>query len=240
MFLNPDFLDSPAVLSIKKFVEWKKKNNAYNFNRLPKSAIISPLKIFSKKDLIFNKKFKGLYRKAYQMGNAVLLQDIGIGGTAVTGLMEELRFLGIIRFVFVGLAGRVNDQIRCGEVLVVNRSISYSGVSFYYDSQPVISQKNPLQNKVQAILQTDFAVSASVDSPFRTNFRFLEKLKNDKVDLLDLESASILAFGKHYHVDTVPVLIAADLLYPEWQAPSNPEMLNKKLISLVKKLSREI
>lgn len=238
-FFKEQFYSENPVLSAKKLVAWKRENRLYNFKRIPKTAIVSVVKCFSGKNLFFKKEFKGLQAKVHQINNVVLVTDFGIGAPAIIALLEELKELGVKQFVFIGFAGRLTDTINSDEIFNVNEAFSINGTSYFYTNNKQISYKNDFQIAISKILQLENKNVVSTDAPFRETISLLLHFKNKNTSLIDMETASILAFGKYYNIAVSVLLIASDLLLPEWKPPKNKTEIRKKINQIILKLSKE-
>lgn len=231
-FFNSNFYQEKAILSSKKLVHWKKKNAMYNFDTLPKTAIISAVNFFSKKELFFLKKIKGFNGKAYLFNSILCILNIGIGAPSVISLMEELRELGVNKFIFIGYGARINNTINAGKIFMVSEAYSLTGTSLFYQKESFILYKTDLHDKINL----EERKVLSVDAPFRETKRLLEKYQAKKVGLVDMETASILAFGKFYGISVCSILMSSDLLLPEWKAPVNLRKNHKKIKKIIQKL----
>ena len=235
---NDDFYKENPVLSPKALVVWKKENGLYNFNKLPKVAILSIINCFSKKELFFTKKIKGLNADIYCFNKVLLALNIGIGAPAIIALLEELKVLGVEKFIFIGYAGRIINTINSGEIVTVSEAFTLNGSSVFYTKAAFISNKNNFQIKIAAKYHLKEVKTISVDSPFRETKSLLKYYKDKNATLVDMETASILAFANFHQVPVCTILVASDLLLPEWQAPKNTNNTQKRIKNLIIKLSK--
>ena len=231
-FINsfePGFYKEKSILNVNEIVDWKRKNNLYNFDTLPKVAIISTVNQLSLPKRLINKKLKGLNGKHYILNKQVLFSyDFGIGSPAIITLLEELTALGVTKFLYIGYAGRLNNTINEADSFIVNKAFSLCGTSFFYDNESFISYANSLSDKVKSELNLTEKIVLSTDAPYRETQSVLDFYKRKKATLIDMETASVLAFFKQNNTEVACVLIASDLIETIWIPPNNSKLLRKR------------
>ena len=236
-FINPfepGFYKEKSILNVKDIIEWKRKNNLYNFDTLPKVAVISMVSQLSFPKRLINKKLKGLNGKHYILNKKVLFSyEFGIGSPAIIALLEELTALGVTKFLYIGYAGRLNTTINEAACFIVNKAFSLCGTSFFYNNESFISYSNNLSDKVKSELNLFEEIILSTDAPYRETLSVLEFYKRKKATLIDMETASILAFFKQNNAEVACVLIASDLIESFWTPPKNIKLLRKRAKNIV-------
>ena len=234
-------INEESVLSISKFVEWKKKANQYNFKSLPKTAIIT----LSKKSLpnyYFKKKIKGLKSNTYIINEHLLFcSNFGEGGASIIGLLEELRAFNVQNFIFVGIAGIINNNIGENEILVVNNTFSTTGASYFYSKL----SENKILNydwalKYSKLFSAKIIDTWSTDCPFRETPSLIAYFKNKGVSLVEMETASIYAFSSFYNLNSICIIVSADSLIDKvWKFPENMYLINQNIKNIIKELIKE-
>ena len=139
---NSTFYKEKSILDIVDIVAWKKSNKSYNFETLPKTAVLSLSRfLLSKKQRVFSKKLKGLFGQNYILDkNYVYCSEFGNGAPAIIGLMEELRAFGVEKFIFIGLAGVLKNEIE-EKAFIVNNTFSTSGSTYLYSDKDFFEPK---------------------------------------------------------------------------------------------------
>ena len=106
-FINPfepGFYKEKSILNVKDIIEWKRKKNLYNFDTLPKVAVISMVNKLSLPKRLINKKLKGLNGKHYILNKKVLFSyEFGIGSPAIIALLEELTAFGCDKIFYISV-----------------------------------------------------------------------------------------------------------------------------------------
>lgn len=235
---NSNLISEKSVLDISEFVLWKKNNNAYNFDSLPKTAILTLSKnVLSRKNRIFYKKTKGISGSNYIINKNVLLcSSFGSGASAIISLLEELRILGVENFIFVGLAGKLiatND-----DTFVIDNSFSTCGSTLFYSKK---EEYKPIQNSwfltLKEKLNLKTAICWSTDAPFRETKSLIAYFKEKKATHVDMECAAIYAFSEFYGINAICIVVSADSFIDDvWLPPKNSAVLNENLNQLVKKI----
>jgi len=240
--LDDAFYKEKSILDISDIVNWKKQNKKYNFTSLPKTAILTVQhNVISRKRSLFYKKTKGVTGKNYIINaNLLLCTKFGIGAPAVIGLMEELRVLGVTKFFFIGLAGRIDNTITEGEICMAKTIFSTTGCSVLYASgeyfEPI---KNDWSINLCSKLNYKEVIGWSTDAPFRETPSLIAHYKTKGAKLVDMESAAIYAFAKFHNLNALCVLIAADSLSEmNWLPPKHMHGLNDSMLQVFKVLSK--
>jgi len=229
-----DFFTEKSLLTAHKLVEWKRKNNAYNFTKVPNIAIISPINILSFSEKIFKKRLKGLSGSNYVLNNRVLFSyGFGIGAPAVIALLEELVALGVKKILFVGFSGRLDVNIKEGEAFMVTEAFSLCGTSYFYEKEAFISYPNGFSSTLKNDLNLSEKICITTDAPFKETTSILNFYKKKEAVLIDMEIAAILAFCKLTNTEVACVLIASDLIDTYWIPPKNKELIHKKAKNIV-------
>jgi len=232
------FYTEKSILTANDVVQWKKKSNSYNFKKLPETVILTPntnfVKGFKK---IFYKKIQGISGKNYILNSDYLLSfNFGNGASAIISHMEELQSLGVSKFIFIGFAGMLSP-LEEGDFYLVSKAFSVTGTSFYYSNKEVLESDNPLTKEISKQFTLVKATCVSVDMPFRETKSFIANYVKKGVHLIDMETASIIAFSKFYRVECACILIASDSFQNlEWQAPKNTANLSTVVDNLIKKI----
>lgn len=237
--INPDFYNEKSIVTASKIVEWKKHQGVYSFNKLPKTAILTPTtNFFSGFKKLFNKKAKGLSGKNYFLNDDFLLSfNFGDGASAIVAHIEELKSLGIENFIFIGFAGILNTTFNENETHLITKAFSVSGTSFFYDKNEEINYSTDYSDNLKLTLNLQENICLSTDVPFRETNTLLEHYKNKGATLIDMESASILAVSKFYSLNCACILIASDKIENStWFPPKNMKNLIAKIDEIITKI----
>lgn len=143
--------------------------------------------------------------------------EFGNGAPAVISLMEELKALGVRRFLFVGVAGAIQPGISSGSVFGISHALSGTGVTGYYTDLMQIDAPNG------GAPGNDFntATAFSTDAPFRETQDLLAEARLLGASLIDMETAAIYAFARYHNLPAYCFLVAADQLAGDWTPPGN-------------------
>ncbi|MEE9349315.1 MAG: hypothetical protein V3U80_04650 [Flavobacteriaceae bacterium] len=80
-------------------------------------------------------------------------------------------------------------------------------------------------------------IIVSTDAPFRETKTFISNYKTKGVDLIDMETASILAFSMYYKLNCACIVIASDKIEDnQWLPPKNMKALSDKIKSIIDEL----
>lgn len=236
---NSTFYKEKSILDIIDIVAWKKSNKSYNFETLPKTAVLSLSRfLLSKKQRIFSKKLKGLFGKNYILNkDYVYCSEFGNGAPAIIGLMEELRAFGVENFIFIGLAGVLKETVG-KKAFIVNTTFSTTGTTYLYSDKDCFQPKKEKWFEFFAKeLNFKESVCWSTDAPFRETESLINYYREKNVMHVDMECASIYAFADFYNLNALCILVSADsILNLTWSAPKNKDQLSSVLKSTIKKI----
>lgn len=216
-----------SVLRPELVTAWKKRRNSYNFTSLPASALISiDHSIIRHLDTFRARPVKGIKGRHFVRKDLLFCSEFGNGAAALISLLEELRALGVQRFVFLGSAGILSDQYHESDIVAVRQAVSGVGVSMYYTDNHLVDVPDldfymKLQQATGAIPGNCF----SVDTPFRETRSLLNEAIRLGAQLVEMECAALYAFAGFYRLPAVCFLVAADNLAAEWTAPVNFDKL---------------
>jgi len=238
---NPGFYEETSFLKADAIVKWKKEKKVYNFDQLPKTAIVvmNPkfIRVFSKP---FGKSLKGIPGSGCFLTPSLLLcASQGSGSPGVLLLIEELRVLGVENIIFIGTAGIISPEVTEQQAFATSKSYSTVGSSFFYVKDSALEPINSSWFKnIRDHLKLPECVSWSTDCPYRETPSLIAHFRTLKAQLVDMESAAVYAFCNFHKLNSVCLLIAADtLLQNVWTPPQRPDLLFKRQKKLIARLT---
>ena len=238
--IKTNFYSEPSSLKVSSIVDLKRSQGRYNFKRLPKTAILVPSRKsighFSKR---LKKRIKGLSGANYLFNSSLLVcSEIGTGAPAALVLLEELRSLGVERFIFMGIGGRLSEEIGPNEARIIATAHSSTGSSSFYSSKNTLRLQDHIWiTELKNQLGLNTAVGWSTDCPYRETASIIQYYKGKSAQLVDMECAAIYAFSEFYNLPTLCILIGADSLFrSNWQPPEDLALLTKKQREILTKL----
>ncbi len=237
---SQSFYNEDSILKISDIVSWKKKKKVYNFETLPKIAILTIKKnVFSRIVTPFTKKIKGINGLHYCYKSKFLLcSEFGIGSSAIITLLEELNELGVKQFIFIGVAGILNDSIEESNAYIISNVFSSTGGSFFYaEEENIECYDTKWFQKIKNCCVLIPKTSWSTDCPFRETKSIVNYYASKDCALVEMETAGLYAFSKYYKTSVVSILVGADsLISSQWVAPNNTVQLLETQRNLVRKL----
>jgi uridine phosphorylase len=236
------FPESKSVLQAQMMVDWKRSRSVYNFKTLPHTAIICvDYGVVQHLASFRTQKIKGLKGRNFVKHELLFCSGFDNGGPGILNLLEELRALGVQRFVFIGLAGRMSATVPEASVSAVEKAISGSGCTLYYHDQSVLQPFDAaFYNDLKRKLETEVCTCFSTDAPFRETGPVLEQAIAAGATMIEMECAAIYAFAHFYKVPSLCFLIAADDVSNGWKAPKDWGLLIKAQRKFVDRLIKSL
>ena len=146
-----------------------------------------------------------------------LITGFGCGGPAAALAAEQAIALGVKQFIFVGLAGSLQEEVMVGDVVVCQESICGDGTSSHYVKSEVVC---PSKKLTAALVQKlhgekiNFHVGRnwSTDAIFRETKKEIKHYKKHQVLTADMETSALLAVCARRKVAYAAVYVVSDFL----------------------------
>ena len=226
-----------SILDISIIIDWNKKRQKYNFETLPLTTIISLDKnLLATKTRFLSKKIKGLSGNNYIINsNFMYSSNFGNGAPALINHLEELHYLGVKNFIFIGLAGSLVSNEFKNDRYILKSTFSTSGcTALYSPNESFRPIENKWYNDLKSKLKLSETIGWSTDAPFRETPSLLNYYRGKKVTHVDMESASIYAFSEFYKLNAMCIMVTADdLTNNSWKPPKNSDKLNAIIRSTI-------
>ncbi len=227
----PNKYDEKPLLKAKDFWDYKKKIGSIPEIDPPIGVILcysSKLLNFiinnhsvKKIEHVFGDFFYVLDEGGSQIG---ICGGFGIGGPMVGILLEELTAFGIKKYISIGTAGSLQNDLKLGSIIVCDKAIRDEGVSHHYlqpekYAYPSQSLTNHLVHEIKE-LNIDYIKGSSwtIDAPYRETIAEVKHYQKEGILTVEMEAASIFAVAKHLNVEAGAIFTISDYLSEEeWE-----------------------
>ena len=140
------------------------------------------------------------------------------GAPAAACRLEELRSIGIKKFLILGMGGRLQKDHPAGTLYLIDQAIRDEGTSLHYLERSIFAHASfKYSNEInRQLIANDIefiqGLSWTTDAPYRETLdKFLYWQK--KVCLtVEMELAALFSLGKYYKLDISALMIGADQL----------------------------
>jgi uridine phosphorylase len=188
--------------------------------------------------------FSGLTGELYLMDNKIALAGkFGIGCPATIAFLEELAACGIKRFVGIGSAGALHDDIKHGDVILCTGAFSDEGTSAHYPGYALYSKPSHILSNKLALwfrkrkLKFLNRKTWTVDAPYRETKQKLEYFLNAGADVVEMEASAMFNVARFRKAALANVFIVADSISGGiWK----PVFRSKKIKQKSQLVAREI
>ncbi len=148
----------------------------------------------------------------------------GIGAPAAAMVLEELVELGATRFVSLGFAGALSNELDFDDVVVCSKALRDEGVSHHYLAAARYSHPSPtLSARLVQVLSGGDQVSEgptwTIDAIFRETIAEATAYRDEGILTVDMEAAALFAVGEVLGVEVAAIFTISDhlLAHDEWR-----------------------
>lgn len=193
---------------------------------LPSKAIICPISSLTKHVISHNKwKKYTCEMDIYVLEGRDLcyVTNFGYGAPAMAMKLEVLIALGVKQFVFIGLAGSLQEEVQPGDIVVCNEALCDDGTSPCYVTTETIGPSKTLFTQLTQQLHNDkqnFHVGRNwtTDAIFRETKAEIKHYQKKDVLTVEMETAAFYAVCRKRKVNGVAAFGISDKLYEyKWE-----------------------
>jgi uridine phosphorylase len=182
--------------------------------------------------------FKGAYLVPYNDSRILVLKVPGFGAPTAVITLEELIAFGIKKFVSLGAAGGLQQNMNIGDIVICDRAIRDEGTLNHYvpDERYAFPCPQLTENLSTVFERKDIpygkGTTWTTDAPYRETIGELRQYCADGVATVEMEASALFAVGAYRGVSMSAIFTISDLLSEEdWNQGFHSE---EKLESLKK------
>ncbi len=177
-----------------------------------------------------------VYKARYRGREIVLFKSL-VGAPVCVGGLEEVRALGVEKFILFGTCGVLDKTIKDCSIIIPTTAIRDEGTSYHYaESSDDIKVNTKYVNEFIEILKShnvDYHLGKvwTTDAFYRETPQKVQKRKRNGCNCVDMECSAVAAFAQFRNVDVFHFFYAADNLDSvEWDKRSldNKDFLLEK------------
>jgi uridine phosphorylase len=164
---------------------------------------------------------KGAYLVAYKDSHILVLKVPGSGAPTAVMTLEELIAFGIHKFVNLGAAGGLRQNMNIGDIVICDRAIRDEGASDQYLPAEKYAFPSPelTENLSRAFESKDIPYSKgttwTTDAPYRETIEELRQYRSDGVATVEMEASALFAVGAYRGASVSAIFTISDLLSEE-------------------------
>jgi uridine phosphorylase len=165
--------------------------------------------------------FKGAYLAPYQDSRILVLKVPGFGAPTAVMTLEELIAFGIKKFVSLGAAGGLQQNMNIGDIVICDRAIRDEGTSHHYLPVEKYAFPSPelTKNLSNAFKSKGIPYSKgttwTTDAPYRETIEELHQYRSEGVATVEMEASALFAVGAYRGVSVSAIFTISDLLSEE-------------------------
>jgi len=164
---------------------------------------------------------KGAYLVPGKDSRILVLKVPGFGAPTAVMTLEELAAFGIKKFVNLGAAGGLQQNMNIGDIVICDRAIRDEGTSHHYVpveqyafSCPELTERLCTAFERKSIQYTK-GTSWTIDAPYRETIEELRQYRSDGVATVEMEVSALFAVGAYRGVSVSAIFVISDILSEE-------------------------
>jgi len=179
---------------------------------------------------------KGSYLLPRNNSMILVSKAAGFGAPTAVMTLEELAAYGINKFINLGTAGGLQNDMNVGDMVVCESAIRDEGTSHHYlPGEKYAHSGKELTTELWPTLEKRgirfrIGVSRTTDAPYRETIEELQKFRNEGVLTVEMEASALFAVGAFRGVSVSSVFTVSDILTEEgWKQGYHSEVKNEGL-----------
>ena len=205
---------------------------------LPKKAIICPISALTKYVTSHSKWKKYTCEMdvyVLEGQNLCYVTNFGYGSPAMAMKLEVLIALGVKEFVFIGLAGSLQEELQPGDLCVCDGALCDDGTSPCYVTSEVARPNKVLLNKLTKNLKDTkqnfhLGLNWTTDAIFRETKAEIKHYQKHNVLSVEMETAAFYAVCQKRKVKGVACFGISDKLYEyKWETYFGERFVHRTL-----------
>jgi uridine phosphorylase len=151
----------------------------------------------------------------------LVLKVPGFGAPTAVMTLEELAAFGIKKFVNLGTAGGLQQNMNIGDIVICDRAIRDEGTSHHYlpVEKYAFSYPELTENLCTAFerkgIQYSKGTSWTTDAPYRETIEELRQYCSEGVATVEMEASALFAVGAYRGVSVSAIFAISDILSEE-------------------------
>jgi len=151
----------------------------------------------------------------------LVLKVPGFGASTAVMTLEELAAFGIKKFVNLGTAGGLQQNMNIGDIVICDRAIRDEGTSHHYLPVEKYASSCPelTENLCTAFERKGIPYSKgttwTTDAPYRETIEELRQYCSDGVLTVEMEASALFAVGAYRGVSVSAIFAISDILSEE-------------------------
>lgn len=223
----PNYLDkhlNKALFSPGDFLEFLRSSGKYpNFTPpeglifcYQKSLLDFILKNHKVEKLVSN--YGDFYTIPETKEKVAILGKFGIGAPVVTTAFEELIAFGVKKFISIGTAGALQNNIAIGDIVVCDSAIRDEGVSYHYlaPSKFAHPSKSMTEEICQYLENNNIKYfkgpSWTIDAPYRETVEEIKKYQEEGIMTVEMEASALFSVAEYRNVTISALFTISDSL----------------------------
>ncbi len=224
-----------------------------NFDTRAKVAFImgSPERAKRLSEMLYDTRFLSYSRSYFiyegkdKSGEPVLVASHGLGGPSALVLIEELRMLGIRRFIRLGTTGGLTKNIKLGDIIVASGASiipGTCGLSLYTNRimPPLVADMELLNSAVSRLKSKGITpiigpVFCS-DSFYAETPDILREAARVGAVSVDMETGSLYGISAIRKLSSVSILVVSNIIQDIGEVFGDTELIRKRIDSVFEAL----
>ncbi len=164
------------------------------------------------------KRFGGLYLLDETRGKVGVIGKFGVGAPVAVGVLEELIGFGVRKFISIGSAGSLQNDLDIGDIVVCDRAIRDEGTSHHYlPNSKYAHASEDMTRKIKDSLDRQgqkylTGTSWTTDAIYRETIAEVKQYQKEGILTVEMEASALFAVAEYRNVPIGAILTISDSL----------------------------
>lgn len=165
-----------------------------------------------------------------------IIGRLGKGAPAVVTILEQLIALGVKKFMSIGIAGTLQNQVSIGDIIICEKAIRDEGTSYHYVKPSKYAYASEeMVKRIRKSLDTHsqhyiVGTSWTTDAFYRETVAEVKHYRKEGVVTVDMEASALFAVAQYRNVEIGVIFTISDSLTelqwdPQFHVKEPPEKL---------------
>lgn len=233
----------PSLITPAKWLEHNRQKGLLPIINAPQAIIFCSHRHFLETTLqkYKHKSYAGCFKNVFFLDDfpSLAIAYLETGAPAAVHQMESLIAWGVTRFVCLGTAGTIHNQLGIGDIVLFEKAIRDEGTSYHYiEASKYIHAPRRMTNLLADLLKqtkTSHHIGSTwtTDGFYRQTSLEIQHFQQEGVLAVEMQTAALFAIAHVHQIDLGSMVVINDShTQLEWNPHLEDEKVENSLYSL--------